>query len=81
MTHDTPLHHDIPRHLSELAEEEHALERGLALPLEPHRLEDVTAELDQCWDLLRQRRGREQYGENPDRTSARDPSTVEGYLQ
>ena len=48
---------------------------------DPQRLRDVEVMLDQCWDLLRQRRGREQYGENPDRTSARDPSTVEGYLQ
>ena len=48
---------------------------------DPARLRDVEVMLDQCWDLLRQRRGREQYGENPDGTSARDPSTVEGYLQ
>jgi len=48
---------------------------------ERERLRSIEVALDQCWDLLRQRRGREQYGEDPDGTSARDPSTVEGYLQ
>jgi hypothetical protein len=37
--------------------------------------------LDQCWDLLRQRRARRQYGEDVDQAAARPVSEVEGYLQ
>ena len=48
---------------------------------DPQRLREVEVMLDQCWDLLRQRRGREEFGENPDEASARDPSTVEEYWQ
>ncbi|KJK59612.1 MULTISPECIES: DUF2630 family protein [Actinomycetes] len=35
--------------------------------------------LDQCWDLLRQRRARTQYGENPDDAHVRPAAQVEGY--
>jgi hypothetical protein len=45
------------------------------------RLREVEVMLDQCWDLLRQRRAREEFGENPDDAHVRDPSTVEGYQQ
>jgi hypothetical protein len=38
-------------------------------------------ELDRCWDLLRQRRARREFHENPDDASVRDETTVEGYLQ
>ena len=45
------------------------------------RLTSLEQQLDQAWDLLRQRRAREQYGENADSASNRPPSEVEGYLQ
>ena len=45
------------------------------------RLREVEVMLDQCWDLLRQRRAREEFGESPDGAQVRDPSTVEGYQQ
>jgi len=45
------------------------------------RLKAVEIELDQCWDLLRQRRAKRQYDENPDEAQVRPESTVEGYLQ
>ena len=45
------------------------------------RLDAVERELDQLWDLLRQRRAREQFGENPDEAKERPVSEVEGYLQ
>ena len=45
------------------------------------RLERVSVELDQCWDLLRQRRARRRSGGDPDEASPRDEGTVEGYLQ
>jgi hypothetical protein len=38
-------------------------------------------ELDRCWDLLRQRRARREFSENPDDASVRDAKTVEGYWQ
>jgi hypothetical protein len=45
------------------------------------RLREVQVELDRCWDLLRQRRAREEFGQNPDEAQARDADTVERYLQ
>jgi Protein of unknown function (DUF2630) len=50
-------------------------------PEEHARLEEVRVQLDRCWDLLRQRRSREQYGLDPDEASPRDADTVEGYEQ
>jgi hypothetical protein len=37
--------------------------------------------LDQCWDLLRQRRAKREYGGNPDDAHVRDAATVEHYQQ
>jgi hypothetical protein len=45
------------------------------------RLADLEVGLDQCWDLLRQRRARREFGQDPDRPQPRDPSVVERYLQ
>jgi hypothetical protein len=45
------------------------------------RLRVVEARLDQAWDLLRQRRAREETGEDPDAASERSVSEVESYLQ
>jgi hypothetical protein len=46
---------------------------------EQERLAAVERELDQCWDLLRQRRAKAEFGENPDEARARPESQVEGY--
>jgi hypothetical protein len=81
MAGDANADHVIQRHITELVEEEHALERGLALPIEPHRLDIITAELDRCWDLLRQRRARSAAGLGPDQAQARPASVVESYWQ
>lgn len=48
----------VPRRVSELIDEEHALESDLALALEPYRLEHIAAHLDQSWGLLRERNTR-----------------------
>jgi hypothetical protein len=48
---------------------------------ERERLRTLEEALDQCWDLLRQRRAREEFGQNPDDASARPPETVEKYWQ
>jgi hypothetical protein len=46
---------------------------------EQERLGELERALDQCWDLLRQRRAKSQYGENPDEARVRSQSQVEGY--
>ena len=45
------------------------------------RIAEIEVALDQCWDLLRQRRARREFGEDPDAAHVRDPGTVEGYVQ
>jgi hypothetical protein len=45
------------------------------------RLEQIKVELDQCWDLLRQRRARREFGQDPDEAKARPASVVERYEQ
>jgi len=45
------------------------------------RLQDVEIELDRCWDLLRQRRAREEFGQDPDEAQVRGADTVERYQQ
>jgi hypothetical protein len=48
---------------------------------EAERLRDLEVQLDQCWDLLRQRRARRDAGQDPDVAQARAERTVEGYQQ
>jgi hypothetical protein len=77
---------DVLAGIQELAAEEHKLyERHTAgEPLsddEHRRLKDLEVRLDQCWDLLRQRRAKREFGQDPSATEARDPSTVERYRQ
>jgi Protein of unknown function (DUF2630) len=68
-----------------LVEEEHTLERqatGAGLDeAQQARLRELEVQLDQCWDLLRQRRARRNAGQDPDAASVRPGGTVEGYLQ
>ncbi len=45
------------------------------------RLQKLEVTLDQCWDLLRQRRARREFGLDPDGAAARDADTVENYKQ
>jgi hypothetical protein len=45
------------------------------------RLEELKVELDTCWDLLRQRKGHEEFGLGTDDTSPRGSDVVEGYEQ
>ena len=79
----------IAARIESLVSEEHELRRReQADSKSPEQLEEdqarlraVEIELDRCWDLLRQRRAREEFGQDPDEAQARDPSTVERYLQ
>ncbi|MEU8525540.1 MULTISPECIES: DUF2630 family protein [Streptomyces] len=64
-----------------LVEEERILRRrtGGLLPEELTRLAELEVQLDQAWDLLRQRRAKEEYGDDPDTAAVRPASEVEGY--
>jgi hypothetical protein len=69
--------------INEIAHEEHELwereGRGEITEAEQARLQDLGVTLDQCWDLLHQRRARRAAGQDPDQATVRDPRTVEGY--
>jgi hypothetical protein len=70
----------ILQHIAELVEEEHSLRGDAARPdANAARLKHLAEQLDQCWDLLRQRRARREFGEDPQAARARDVKTVEGY--
>ena len=65
-------------------EEDQLHQAALDNTLEPpqrERLRHLDEEIDQCWDLLRQRRARREFGENPDAAQARPVDTVEHYQQ
>ena len=52
-----------------------------SLEADRERLRAVEVELDQCWDLLRQRKAKEEFDQDPDDAEARSPGTVENYKQ
>ena len=68
-------------HIQRLASEEHGLlERGELGGEESKRLAAVQTELDQCWDLLRQRRALREFGGDPSQAHARDAGVVKKYI-
>jgi Protein of unknown function (DUF2630) len=76
----------IHQHINELIATEHELRAKVAdgeLSSTEERAQLKAAEeaLDQCWDLLRQRQARRQYGQDPDGAAARPVPEVEGYQQ
>ena len=74
----------IIERINELAHEEHDLfgreSRGEASGAERDRLKRLEVTLDQCWDLLHQRRARRSAGLDPEAATVRDERTVEGYI-
>ena len=78
---DTQIHGQIEK----LVAEEHELWQqeaaGEAPESDRRRLEEIGVALDQCWDLLRQRRALRDAGRNPDDAQARPPEVVEKYWQ
>jgi hypothetical protein len=48
---------------------------------ERQQLRGIDTQLDQCWDLLRQRRAKREFGGNPDEAQPRPIDTVEDYQQ
>ena len=76
---------DVLASIQELAHEEHRLteleSRGELGEGDRARLQSVELRLDQCWDLLRQRRARRNAGLDPEEASVRGVDTVENYQQ
>jgi hypothetical protein len=77
---------EILRQISDLIRTEHDLRSKvsageLSTDAERERLAAVEESLDQCWDLLRQRRARREFGEDPEQARTRPPTAVEDYLQ
>jgi predicted nuclease with TOPRIM domain len=75
---------DIQQRIKALIDEEHHLRDRLSqgeisVEEENQRLRGIEVELDQCWDLLRQRRARREFGENPAGAEVRDATVVENY--
>jgi septation ring formation regulator EzrA len=72
----------ILQHITDLMDEEHKLRSEIASSNHSNaeRLKHVEEELDQCWDLLRQRRAKREFGDNEDGADIRDVKTVEGYI-
>ena len=77
---------EILANIDELIKTEHELRARvsageLSTAEEHKRLSSVEEALDQCWDLLRQRRARREFDQNPEEAQARPVGEVEGYMQ
>jgi hypothetical protein len=70
---------DILSQIDELVAEEHRLRE--TPDVDSSALQTLEEKLDQCWDLLRQRRARREFAEDPDQAEARSIGTVEHYQQ
>lgn len=69
-------------HIDRLVKEEERLYRqGQLVDKDRARLAQLKVELDQCWDLLRQRRALREFGEDPDKAKVRPAKIVENYEQ
>ena len=67
-------------HIKRLVDEEHKLySQGKLAEDDRSRLDSIQVELDQCWDLLRQRRARREFGQDPDEAQVRSSRVVERY--
>ncbi len=87
-----PDDQSIRERIGDLVQEEHRLGEQLArheiTPNARHeitpneeqeRLRSLEVELDQCWDLLRQRAAKREFGEDPESAEVRPPDVVERY--
>ena len=80
-----PIDKDALAHIHDLVAEEKTLRAQLqhgdiSTSEEHERLRRIETELDQCWDLLRQRRALRETGGDPGAATVRPPGQVEGYL-
>lgn len=77
---------DILARIREMVDAEHELRRQMQddpgqINDAAGKLRDLEQSLDQCWDLLRQRRAHREFAQNPDESQTRPRQQVEGYLQ
>lgn len=76
---------EVQGRIHELVEQEHELwekeAKGTATADDRRRLKEIEVRLDQCWDLLRQRRALRRAGRDPGEASPRSPEIVETYEQ
>lgn len=70
----------ILQRVTTLVDEERRLRAsGATVPADALRLRQIQEQLDQCWDLLRQRRAKREFGQDPESAQLRDAGTVERY--
>ncbi|MET9503295.1 DUF2630 family protein [Streptomyces sp. NPDC006259] len=84
MAADSGQDREIFTRITTMVEDERRLREDLAAgriddATEHQRLGELERALDQCWDLLRQRRAKSEFGDNPDDARVRPSSQVEGY--
>ncbi len=71
----------VLNHIEQLVAEEHRLyDKGALDDSEARRLAALQVELDQCWDLLRQRRALRETGRDASEAQVRPPGVVEKYV-
>ena len=71
---------EILNQIKAMVDEEHSLRRA-GEASDSHRIRRLEETLDQCWDLLRQRRAHREFGLDTDDAQTRDTATVEHYEQ
>ena len=72
----------VLNHIDRLVKEEERLYGRSELTNDDReRLDELKVELDQCWDLLRQRRALREFGNDPDKAKVRPARIVENYEQ
>ena len=80
MSNDPGIHEHISGLIAEEKTLRDQLTQGQISKDEEHaRLQDLEVQLDQCWDLLRQRDALRATGQDPDDAEVRPPSVVENY--
>jgi uncharacterized protein DUF2630 len=71
--------------IEQLVAEEHELwereSHGRGSDSDRRRLDEIKVQLDQCWDLLRQRRAKREFDQPEESAHARPADVVEGYQQ
>ena len=71
----------VLNHIQKLVGEEHELfDRASLDDVETRRLAAIKVELDQCWDLLRQRRALRETGRDVNEAHVRPPDVLEKYV-
>ena len=78
---DSQIHGAIEKMVAEEHELWHRETDGNANDADRRRLNALEVSLDQCWDLLRQRRALREAGRDPDDAQLRAEEVVERYLQ